>query len=39
MRSKDTEIVMYRSADGTLKIDVRMEDETVWLSQAQMNPS
>lgn len=27
MRSKDTEIVMYRSADGTLKIDVRMEDE------------
>lgn len=28
---------MYRSKDGTTKIDVRMEDETVWLSQAQMS--
>ncbi|MDD4347448.1 MAG: virulence RhuM family protein [Desulfitobacteriaceae bacterium] len=36
MSSKDTEIIMYRSEDGTIKIDVRMEDETVWLSQAQM---
>lgn len=39
MGSKDTEIIMYRSEDGTTKIDVRMQDETVWLSQAQMNPS
>ena len=36
MGSKDTEIIMYRSEDGTTKIDVRMQDETVWLSQAQM---
>lgn len=36
MSSKDTDIIMYRSEDGTIKIDVRMEDETVWLSQAQM---
>ena len=36
MSSKDTEIIMYRSEDGTTKIDVRMQDETVWLSQAQM---
>jgi hypothetical protein len=36
MSSKDTEIIMYRSEDGTIKIDVRMEEETVWLSQAQM---
>lgn len=36
MGSKDTEIIMYRSEDGTIKIDVRMEDETVWLSQTQM---
>ena len=36
MSSKDTEIIMYRTEDGTTKIDVRMEDETVWLSQAQM---
>lgn len=36
MSFKDTEIIMYRSEGGALKIDVRMEDETVWLSQAQM---
>jgi len=36
MSSKDTEIIMYRSEDGTTKIDVRMQDETVWLSQARM---
>lgn len=36
MSSKDTEIIMYRSEDGTTKIDVRMEDETVWLSLNQM---
>jgi hypothetical protein len=36
MNSKNTEIILYRSEDGTIKIDVRMEDETVWLSQAKM---
>ena len=36
MSSKDTEVIMYRSEDGTIKIEVRMEDETVWLSQTQM---
>lgn len=36
MSYKDTEIIIYRSGDGKTKIDVRMEDETVWLSQAQM---
>ncbi len=36
MNSKDTELILYRSEDGNIKIDVRMEDETVWLSQAQM---
>ena len=36
MNSKDTELILYRSEDGTIKIDVRMEDKTVWLSQAQM---
>ena len=30
------EIVIYQSKDGDTKIDVRFEDETVWLSQAQM---
>lgn len=36
MSSKNTEIIMYRSDDGSTKIDVRMEEETVWLSQGQM---
>lgn len=32
----DDQFLMYRSEDGTTKIEVRMENETVWLSQAQM---
>ena len=31
-----TEIIMYQTEDGLTRIDVRMEDETVWLTQAQM---
>jgi hypothetical protein len=33
---ENSEIIIYRSADGHTKIDVRMENETVWLTQAQM---
>jgi hypothetical protein len=29
-------IVIYQSDDGKTKIDVKLEDETVWLSQKQM---
>ncbi len=29
-------IVIYRTADGQTTVDVRMEGDTVWLSQAQM---
>lgn len=36
MNPETTEIILYRSDDGTIKIDVRMEDETVWLSLDQM---
>lgn len=36
MSCNNTEIVMYQSPDGKTKIDVRMEDQTVWLTQAQM---
>ena len=28
-------IVIYQTDDGTTKIDVKLEDETVWLSQQQ----
>ena len=36
MRSDDTEIIIYQSQDGKTKIDVRIKNETVWLTQAQM---
>jgi hypothetical protein len=32
----NSEILIYQSPQGTIKIDVRLEDETVWLTQAQM---
>jgi hypothetical protein len=30
------EILLYKNQDGKIKIDVRLEEETVWLTQAQM---
>lgn len=30
------EIIIYQTDDGDTKIDVRFEDETVWLTQAQI---
>ena len=30
------EIILYKNQDGNIKIDVRLEEETVWLTQAQM---
>ncbi|MEC5166921.1 hypothetical protein RCH18_002670 [Flavobacterium sp. PL11] len=30
------EILIYQNQEGSIKIDVRLEEETVWLSQAQM---
>ena len=34
--NKTGEIVIYQTGDGQTKIDVRFEDETVWLTQAQL---
>lgn len=31
-----SEIIIYQNPDGNIKIDVRLEDETVWLTQAQL---
>ncbi len=31
-----SEIIIYQSEDGLTKVDVRMADETVWLTQAQI---
>jgi len=30
------EIVVYQSDDGRIKLDVRLQDETVWLTQPLM---
>jgi len=30
------EILIYQNSDGNIKIDVRLEDETVWLTPEQM---
>lgn len=31
-----SEIILYKNTDGNIKIDVRLEEETVWLTQAQL---
>ncbi len=33
---KSSQIIIYQTADGQTKIDVRLEDETVWLTQKMM---
>ena len=30
------EIILFQTADGRTSIDVKLENETVWLTQAQM---
>jgi len=29
-------IIIYNTADGNIKLDVHLQDETVWLNQEQM---
>jgi len=36
MNETNNQIIIYNTEDGQTKIDVRVEGETVWLSQAQM---
>ena len=33
---EEKKIIIYQSEDGQTQIDVRLENETVWLTQAQM---
>jgi len=35
-KMKKGEILIYEASDGNIKIDVLLEDETVWLTQEQM---
>ena len=30
------DIIIYQTEDGQTQVDVRMENDTVWLTQAQM---
>lgn len=34
--TRGNKIVIYQTEDGQSQIDVHLENETVWLSQAQM---
>lgn len=34
--NNDSQLIIYQTDDGSIKIDVRLEDETVWLTQAHM---
>ena len=34
---KKTELVIFKAQDGNVKLDVKLEDETVWLTQNQMS--
>ncbi|MBQ8361682.1 MAG: virulence RhuM family protein [Bacteroidaceae bacterium] len=34
--NKNDQIIIYQTEDGQTQVDVRMENETVWLTQAQM---
>ena len=36
MQKNDSNIVIYETPDGETVIDVRLEGDTVWLSQAQL---
>ena len=35
-KNRESELLFYASDDGKSKIEVRLENETVWLSQIQM---
>ena len=36
MREQNNQIIIYNAVDGQTKIEVKLTDETVWLSQKQM---
>ncbi len=36
MPQPSSDIIIYQNQEGSIKVDVRLEDETVWLTQAQL---
>jgi hypothetical protein len=37
LSKEQSKLVLYTSADGTVRLDVRLTEETLWLSQAQVS--
>ena len=35
-KESDVEVLLYQTEDGQARLDVRLEDETVWLTQPLM---
>ena len=35
-RMAENKVIIYTANDGTTKIDVKLEEETLWLTQTQM---
>lgn len=35
-RQSEKSVIIYRSEDGTIQLEVQLHEETVWLTQAQM---
>ena len=35
-KQSESQVLLYRAPDGRTRLEVRMQDETVWLTQAQM---
>ncbi|MFA4911799.1 MAG: cell filamentation protein Fic, partial [Desulfobacteria bacterium] len=36
MTEPNSQLLIYQTSDGNTKIDVRLENETVWLTQAHL---
>ena len=36
MEEQNNQIIIYNTEDGQTKVEVKMSDDTVWLSQKQM---
>jgi len=35
-KTPEAQMLLYRAPDGRTRLEVRLQDETVWLTQAQM---
>ena len=36
-QNNSSSLVFYKSKDGAIQLDVKLENETVWLTQSQMS--